>query len=484
MELSSIKNQFQKENDEILKFMLNERFFEPWLEPLNPDFNAKYSMQAESYIELYITNKCNQACEYCYLYHNDELYPQEVNNKETILTNLEAFYNWIIKNNYHIARIEMFSGEIWHTELGREVLDLTARALMSGLACKFFMIASNGTFIDKDETLQPIQSYIDEFRRYGARLQFSLSIDGAIVEEDNRPLNGGAARSENFYDKVFSFVYHNDFSFHPMVAAYSIEKWPENFKWWRKMYQKYGFKSSIHAALMMLEVRNNDWTEEKIEGYCNFLRVLAKDFYENECEHDKDLTFARFCISDNVFDQDYSYLPWTLSRSLERVGCSISDCLTVRLGDLAICPCHRTAYKKNLYGYFVKNEEGEIVDIVSNNIYFANRILLANNNLCSVKCDNCLYNPYCIKGCFGSQIENSKDAFLPIESVCNLLKAKYRTAAEIYEKYGVLDYIKNMSKEDPYYLVGAEILDFCERVKKESALEKVRKERVAEFEKG
>lgn len=470
MELSQVKEQFQKENDDLLKFMLSERFFSVWKEPLNKDFNELYSLYNESYIELYITNKCNQACEYCYLHNNNEIYPEEVNNEETILSNLESFYSWVIKNDFHIRTIDFFSGEIWHTKFGLEILELTYRALLSGLHCKEFMIPTNGTFVIEDRTLQPIQKYINEFQNLGSRLKFSLSIDGAIIEEDNRPIVNGLMRPNDFYEKIFSFVIHNNYCFHPMVAAYSIEKWPENFKWWKQMIKKYGCNNSVHSAVMMLEVRNNDWTSEKIEKYCDFLEVLAEDFYYDKCKGNAEI-FSRFCIGENLFGENYSYVPWTLSKSLEKIPCSASTSLTVRLGDLAICPCHRTAYKKNIYGYFVLNENKEIKDIVSNNIYFANRILFANNNLCSIKCDTCLYNSFCIKGCLGAQIESSKDAFLPIENVCKFFRKKYRTNVKIYEKYGVLDYIKNMPKSDSFYLSALKILEFSERVKKENDLE-------------
>lgn len=473
--MNLVKDKFQEENDQLLKFMLNERFFKPWLEPNEPGFDEMYSLNSESFVELYITNRCNQACEYCYLYHNDAIYPPEINNRENILNNLESFYDWVIKNNFSIPRIELFSGEIWHTQLGLDVLEITSRALMSGLRCKEFMIASNGFFISKDETLQPIQGYINEFSGLGSRLLFSLSIDGAIIEDLSRPLAGVNVRPEDFYEKVFAFVHHNDYSFHPMIAACSIEEWPENWKWWRKMYNKYEFRNSIQGSVMMLEVRNDDWTDDKIEKYCEFIKNLADEFYREDCFNNRDNCFFDFCLGDSPFEdhKNFTYVPWVLSHSLERAGCTISDCMTIRLGDLAICPCHRTAYEKNLYGHFILNDDKEIIDISSENIYMANRILLANNNLCSLKCDSCVYNPYCLKGCFGSQLENSNDPFLPIKSVCKLFKRKIETCIEIYEKYGVLEYISKLKPEHPFYFIGKDIENFCERVKKANEMEEI-----------
>ena len=55
---------FQKENDQLLYTILNERFFKPWS-------NSNSKLWQTAGMELYITNKCNQHCEYCYLYNNE-----------------------------------------------------------------------------------------------------------------------------------------------------------------------------------------------------------------------------------------------------------------------------------------------------------------------------------------------------------------------------------------------------------------------------
>jgi radical SAM protein with 4Fe4S-binding SPASM domain len=91
---------------------------------------------------------------------------------------------------------------------------------------------------------------------------------------------------------------------------------------------------------------------------------------------------------------------------------------------LAICPCHRTCYDKYTYGYF-NIENDKIVDILANNTAMAIRVLFSNNNLCSLKCDSCLFRDYCLKGCFGAQLETNKDPFIPIKSVCDFFEKKY-----------------------------------------------------------
>ena len=84
------KNVFQQEQNDLLKFMLNERFFKPWslYKDNNGDFDRPHSLYEESNLEIYITSSCNQKCEYCYLQQFPLLYPKEFNNKELIMKNL------------------------------------------------------------------------------------------------------------------------------------------------------------------------------------------------------------------------------------------------------------------------------------------------------------------------------------------------------------------------------------------------------------
>ena len=63
MLLKEEKQQFDKEQDELLKAVLNERFFYPWQD----DGEGETSLRNDANLEIYITNACNQNCEYCYL---------------------------------------------------------------------------------------------------------------------------------------------------------------------------------------------------------------------------------------------------------------------------------------------------------------------------------------------------------------------------------------------------------------------------------
>jgi radical SAM protein with 4Fe4S-binding SPASM domain len=147
-------------------------------------------------------------------------------------------------------------------------------------------------------------------------------------------------------------------------------------------------------------------------------------------------------------------------------GCTVADTLSVRVGDLAIIPCHRTAYDKFIYGYF-DVEDDKIIGIKgANNVHMAIKVLFMNNKNTTYDCDICKYADYCYKGCYGSQFEYNKDPFIPNKSVCEMVKRKIDKTVEIYEKYGVIDKIKELTEYDEEYQRVKHFLKFYKNIKK------------------
>jgi hypothetical protein len=51
-----------KENNDLLKFMLNERYFKPWSDPSireRESYERRNSLLDEANLEIYITSTCN-----------------------------------------------------------------------------------------------------------------------------------------------------------------------------------------------------------------------------------------------------------------------------------------------------------------------------------------------------------------------------------------------------------------------------------------
>ena len=204
------KELYDKEQDHVLKFMLNQRFFDTWRNTnidavnLNEDekFENTYNPIKDYFVELFITPTCNQSCQYCYLIkHADKLYPQEINDHEQIKKNLRILLQWFVDNNLHPLEIDCFSGEIWHSNFGLEILDILYEYIFSkGLGTAKIMIPSNCSFLLNPKQTALIQRRIDKFLELNCRLCFSISVDGQPIEDFSRPLNSKQEKNDRFYD--------------------------------------------------------------------------------------------------------------------------------------------------------------------------------------------------------------------------------------------------------------------------------------------
>lgn len=428
--------QTQKEQNKLLKTILDYRYFNPWKHLTQ--FQDDRSLIKDSSLELYITSTCNQKCEYCYLQKYPKLYPAEYNKPDIILHNLDILLKYLTVNGIHLPLLDLYSGEIWHTQFGLDVLEMIYQYVSDkGLMADRVFITSNCSFVTNPVMLQKIQQYINKFNSIGCPLGFSISVDGKIVDDYSRPRNDANNKyTDEFYELLGAFAQTNNFYFHPMVASINVKHWKENYKWWIEYLKKFGFQKE---AIMMLEVRNNDWTDESIQDYCDFLDFLIEDFLNDECKGDIK-TLARTIVNMRTQKDDptvYGYIPWMLGETDSFPGCTVANHMCVRLGDLAICPCHRQAYNEYLYGYF-KVENDEIVDIEAVNTAMAIQILMGNLLTCYPLCSSCDFNYCCLHGCLGSQIEVNKDPFFPIENVCKFFKAKYSHLFKYYREHGII----------------------------------------------
>ncbi len=444
--LNEERTQFQKEQDELLKTVLNLRYFNPW----SYDCWDGESMANDANIEIYITNACNLKCEYCYLNRFPELYPADKLDQDLILNNLRLFYDWLLKEDFTIPKIEFFSGEIWHTDFGLKILEITYEYLQKGLRVGWFMIPSNCTFVIYDKYLQAIQHYIDLFKEIGSPLTFSISIDGKIIEQTNRPhKDKNLIYTDEFYEMVFVFAKHNDYQFHPMFAASTMSLWIDNLKWWWEQFDKYDMDK---WQLMTLEVRNDDWTEQYIKDYLEVLEFYTKT-YLKEVHNNNVESFTRSVFDIHFLEPEKAlsgYINWAFPYCDTFMGCTIATDFMVRLGDLAIIPCHRTAYDKYVYGYFVV-KDNKIIDITANNPQMAIKTLMNNISIANPRCDQCLYDHFCMKGCCGAQIEVMGDPWIPIPSVCDMFSAKINWLLTFYDEIGVIKYLKSITPYEVEY---------------------------------
>lgn len=385
-----------------------------------------------SLLELYLTSDCNQKCEYCYLVkYGDNLYPKEFRDFSKILNNLELFLNYLLEQNYEVPLMTIFSGEIWHTKNGIKVLDILLNYIKKAeVPPTFIMIPSNFTFILNDSYVEIIKYYVQEYKKAGTKLHFSCSIDGKFIEQENRSFvntkNNILKNSDEYYDKLFNFLKEESFGMHPMVNAYSIEKWKDQYIWWIDNIIKYDFTLE---DIMFLEVRNDEWTTDKIFSYLDFLNTVCNytlsKYYNNN--------FKEFIISALGINNNYrseNYTNFRLSKNSSMMQCTVDRMLCIRVGDLSWVPCHRTSYEPFIYGTF-QIENNKITKLKANNI----PLLISVYSLGykgHPKCDACPIGDICMRGCYGAQFESTGELFYPCHTVCDLWIAK---ALFLYYKY-------------------------------------------------
>ena len=444
-----MENQFQIEQNEILETILKP-LYSMWSLPLK---DQKEHLQwatkntKEFILELYITSNCNQKCSYCYLVqHGDELYPKEIRDPETILKNLKIYFNYSLEKGYNYNRIDLFSGEIWGTPFGDKVLDIILLYLNKGLQIGSVIIPTNFSFCENESTIEKMEHYISSFSKLNCRLGFSCSMDGFVIDKLNRPFADNREKTKEYYTRILSFCKAHGFGFHPMIAANNIELQKENYDFWIEILKEFGTKNNLrntsYGRIMQLVVRNNDWTIDSIKQYLDWLNyVLDKDvevFFDGKYDEFISELYARKLPYTN------NYFPYSLAKEYYGYACTMGHMLTIRLGDLAIAPCHRMSYEKFIIGRFMV-EDDKIIGLKADNIQMASAIYLTNA-ISKPHCDLCPIRSYCMKGCIGSQYEALNEPFCPIPCVCELHKATFMFLYMKYMKLGAFkdNYFKSL----------------------------------------
>jgi hypothetical protein len=315
--------------------------------------------------------------------HGKELYPEELRDHDTILKNFKIFIQHCIDNKLFPDRFDLFSGEIWASPLGLNILHEIEDAIINrGFAPRAIIIPSNCSFIFDDKALTEIEEIMTNLSKTDTRLVFSCSNDGKYVDLQNRPFTNPQdyadieKASDEYYDKLFNFCKKWNFGFHPMVAAAGIEVWGDNFKWWYEQLKKYDI--SLYNGIMFLEVRNDDWTEDKIISYLKYLNSSI-EYLKNEAF--TSLEVAKSSTPTEVFNLwrfhklpnqgQGHYSPLRIYTSNPITSCTIHRSLVVRMGDLAIVPCHRTSYEELILGHYEVKDD-KIIGVKAKNIQMAN----------------------------------------------------------------------------------------------------------------
>lgn len=425
-----------KERDIIFNKFLEMYFFNEW---------EKGEGKLNGTLELIVSPSCNTKCSYCY-YKNygEELYCNEIANTNRITENAELLLKWLKKNNYKVENISIFSGEFLNLPYYKKILECCRNYFLESNISGVISIPTNSTFLFEENKTTEIENIISDFRKDNVYIYLSHSVDGKYLDNDTRKMRNGKEYDDYFYEKLFNFSKRNGTGFHPMVSAEGIKNWKKNYTWYvENLINNFGSLDDIVKRLYLLEVRNPDWKKEDLEDLEDFILFLIEDMFQRY-GRDKNAFLNNFILKNglNIFSP-------VVASTGRGISCSEQMDFGVRLGDLAIVPCHRTSYEGFNGGYFTV-EEKEITGITSENpeTYIMYKTFDIHN---SPSCQNCVIGNICTQYCMGVNMEVNKDFYTPVETVCRMEFIKTRAMIKGFMNIGVLDLIiDSLNKSSSY----------------------------------
>ena len=483
---------FYDEEKELLKYYLNANIFHHGnsaeyildhysdIETFKDKFTICSVRPASDYlnIELIVRPECNQNCKYCYIaQHGKELYPiEERVDNQTILKNLRSLLDYIyIKYDLFIGDFELFAGDMFYDGLYFDILDVFYEFLekehikwpkLYDINSKHPMVIGapvNMSFILNDKAVKRFDEYYWKFRDIGVEIWLSASTDGpyAVNTREQRPL------PENYFKKVFDFCKKYHFFFHPMVSALNVKNWIQNYDWWKREIAHYNFVEDLGPGAyipMMLEVRNNDWNDESIDAFIDFVNHMYEDRFDMNDRDPKKMAYHLFSGGGEEGSLPvipaYDIIRMVTETINEGILCTVQTSLHVTLNNLSIIPSHRTAYKQFIAGRFITSNDiqNKIIDIEPGNVN-ALMTILDMRRFVMPKCYDCDVQPVCPGGCMGAQYENSGELLFPNSTCCKMFRKKFAFLVYKLEKTGVFQYGKD------YGLIAPSLLEVIETIK-------------------
>lgn len=460
------------ENDLITNYLFNYVFNKNKIYNISDNDLLKTYTLSKLRLELIISPECNQQCKYCYIMkHGKELYPIEerVNNK-TIIKNLQILLSYFIENKILISGFDLFAGDMFFNNLFFDLTDILFNYyqtiyneeedfFINKTKNIFIMVPNNFSFVNDDSILPQLLKLQEKFNNIKINLCFSASIDGKILTNNREQIND--KEIDKYYEKVFIAIKKLNAGIHPMVSAFGIEKWINNYKWWIDKIHEYGLlgdndKKMDHSP-NLLEVRDDNWSDEAINKYLEFIDFIIEDRLK-QCNHSLEhLCYHLFCGDGKnntlMRSPNLDILAIYCKTPQENeINCTFSENFFITLNNLKLVPCHRLTYPQFSGGQFIiENDKIKEIKAINPSGYIGLHTL--NPNLHSY-CLQCPINKICPKGCYGSQFEQHGECLIPNQTVCKLFQKKYFYILNKLNNLGVLkiffesDYIPLYFKEE------------------------------------
>lgn len=424
---------YDTDNQEFVDYLLNKYFF------------SKFK-NGERKLEIFLTGICKANCDYCYLKKNQQdLFPKALRSNDLIIHNLQILMNWYVKNEFRCP-LDIFSAEWLTTPIADRVIDCFCDTFSKVPLEKrppLIVAADNMQFIKDDVATGKVQSYIDRLKELGITFYISASVDGKYCDY------GRTENDDEYYKKLNQFLVKNNSHLHPMVSADNVKYQIDNFMWFKET-----FDPAVANEIMMLEVRNGDWTDESIYELMRFCDFLIDYKFNNEFNQDKK-RFLKYVLNvrdeEVGFEHDVPYNNIALNTSnifqgFDSFNCSAYGTFCIRVADLSVAPCHRLFYPELKIGEFKVNDTNTITHFEPHNIELLLLECTAKRS-CLPHCEKCKFQDLCVGFCQGASYEAYKNLLVPQIEVCKMYRAKISFLIKKFDSMGLFEYLDVLEPE-------------------------------------
>lgn len=341
-------------------------------------------------IEFMTTQKCNLACEYCYMANVKDFMSIETVDK--FFEQIDDFLKIYNEDKYHIS---FFGGE---PTLNWGVIEYATPKFNADPRCHSVMMISNGLELNEERV---------KFMKEN-NLGISLSFDGEWNNEQ-RPMVSGQSSFDKYIEKK-DLIKSITNGCKVMVHPSNFKTMTENYKFF---VEEYGFMNPDFSL-----IRDDIYSDEDLKIFDVEIKRLADQVikYNKQGKRTTNGLFYLYTL-DIIVGKRMGKRSFGCFAGTHGAGYTPH-------GDWY--PCARFASDKS---YLLMDRSGKQ--------YPENINKLKQPKFTDPReykeCLNCSLYTYCNAGCLFSEMKNGKmeDRAKPIDSVCSLLKMCYREAMRL-----------------------------------------------------
>jgi radical SAM protein with 4Fe4S-binding SPASM domain len=352
----------------------------------NQLFQKKYLNRLSS-IEFVISEKCQNACKYCYRvkHHNkSKITHISIDDFKLMFNNISTLFN---KNIYKYKTIELFGGD---PVLNYDILCKIFKFLNKELSTGLIVIPTNSRLIQEltFNDIRKMQKYAGNIR-----VAFSLSVDGEIIDSNRELSKYGKMHCYDTnidydYLKILITKFGKLFAFHPMLHFNTVETWEPTIKF---------FYEKFKLVPYLLEVRHSVSSEDAIKAVNQLVNIRK---YLKSLDKYKNKTNFGNTISPSICPRG--------------LGCSgLTTLCIMPNGDIPFC--HRLVETPYVYGNIYKKQFNKEMAITYTSLFDFHNLPL---------CMECVIRNICSGQCLGANFEYWGDAFIMNPTICNYFKLK------------------------------------------------------------